>query len=130
MSDRLKKLAVTGLAMLLMTFGVLLGAAPQANADTGAYAYVSSGREYGILRFYFDFGIPRWVTSNTGVRVAAKEGCANYLGYKLGLRWWMWPAPQIVCSWAVDRFWKPYGGMSVCGRIPLHNVYSTRLWSC
>lgn len=106
----------------------LLVAIPTAaHADTQGYGRLT------INQFWqpaFEFGIPKSVTSNTGERSVAKGACSAYLGNQLHLKWFLWWAPDLACGWAVDQFWKPYEGMSVCGSIPLRDVRSTELWSC
>jgi len=122
-----KRAVAAAIATLVVAGGLTIATPTAAQADTGGYGRLVIDRYWQPK---FEFGIPRWVTSNTGTRSVAKGSCSAYLGNALGLKWWLWWAPDLACGWAVDKFWQPYQGMSVCGSIPLKNVWATQLWRC
>ncbi|MBF6173621.1 hypothetical protein [Nocardia blacklockiae] len=131
MRNSLRRRVAAGVAAASAASVLALGAAtvtaPVASADTPGYGRVVIDQ---LWRPYFNFGIPAWVTSNKGSREAAKGACAAYLGDRLGLRWWMWWAPDVACGYVVDQVWSPNNGTAVCGSIPLRDVRGTRVWSC
>jgi hypothetical protein len=123
----LKNRALSVAASLALATTAVVGISSQASADTRGYGNLSIDR---IGNVYFNFGIPQWVTANTASRSVAKGACASYLGSQLGLRWWLWWAPDIACGYVVDRIWKPNSGTAACGQVPLANVWATRVWAC
>jgi hypothetical protein len=124
---RIAASAATLLTAFVLVMATMLATAPTASADTSGYGRI---RVDQLWNSYFDFGIPSWVTNNTGQRSTAKAACSAYLGDRLGLKWWMWWAPEPVCSMVIDRVWQPNKGMAICGSIPLKNVWGTRVWAC
>lgn len=121
-----QRLAALAVAVAVAMVG-LVGAAPMASADTSGYGRVTMDQ---FRNMSYEFGIPSWVTRNITQRNVAKAACSAYLGDRLGLRWFMWWAPEPVCGYVVDRVWQPNKGMAVCGKIPLANVGGTRVWPC
>lgn len=122
------KRKIVGLTLaLVMAIGLTFTVQEPARADTRGYAYISL--DY-LRRPSFNFGIPAWVTSNKGSKAAAKGACAAYVGHTLGLRWWLWFAPEIVCGIAIDSVWKTNQSTGICGSVPLWNYWGTRVWRC
>lgn len=125
----LRRRVAAGLIGAIMLLSLTAIAPPAATADTRGYAYLTYSQ---VTRtFTFNFGIPRAVLAAPGYGVPAVKGaCAAYLGNALGLRWWMWWAPDIVCGAVVNQVTGPAPRTGVCGSIPLNNVWATRVWAC
>ena len=115
-------------AAAVLSLLMLLGTSQAASADTDGYGHLSMDR-VGNLRF--EFGVPAWVTDNRPTRTAAVGACSAYIGNALGLKWWLWWAPEFVCDKGLNAVgFTPNEGKAVCGSIPLENVWGTRVWAC